>query len=101
MRTPKDVSVKQGENVAMECVASGHPAPQISWTKNDYPLGENGRYTFLSSGSLMITDIQYEDRGIYRCTASNRLDSASATAIIRVNGNTLLPSFLIDKHCFQ
>ena len=38
-------------------------------------------------GSLTISDVQYEDRGTYNCTAYNTIGSVSASAVLTVHGN--------------
>ena len=49
------------------CSAVGNPAPHFKWSKEDGRL-ENGRFTPLANGSLMVKSIQREDKGIYICT---------------------------------
>ncbi|XP_050432656.1 protein borderless isoform X2 [Adelges cooleyi] len=77
-RPPKFVIVpkvlyfrKVGDNVTMPCAAENlHRDPAIVWQK------ENGKSLFnprvsLHGGNLTLIDLRYEDRGIYRCVASN------------------------------
>ena len=35
LQTSKDVVVQEGENVTLVCRASGHPAPRITWRRED------------------------------------------------------------------
>lgn len=51
----------------MSCNASGDPVPKITWTKDGLPQNQ-----FNASGSkLHLVNVQENDIGSYRCTASN------------------------------
>ena len=62
----------------MQCSASGNPAPQFKWSKNDRRL-QNGRFIQLANGSLMVKSIQREDKGIYTCTIHQSRGSESTS----------------------
>ena len=87
VRKPSDKLATEGQTLALECSAVGEPTPSIDWTKNGHAsLPSNPRYSILRSGSLVIANIRFEDRGIYACTARNRLQSISASAGVMVYG---------------
>ena len=48
--------------------------------------GLNGREYVLSNGSLVISNIQVEDEGLYTCLVENELGTISASAIVKVQG---------------
>lgn len=58
--------------VSLDCMASGIPAPVITWYKDGLPLQKNDRHIFiLQNQRLIIVELKYEDRGIYSCNISN------------------------------
>jgi len=65
----ESVSVLLGQNMSLECVAHGVPAPQIVWEKYGGQL-PSGRYSLLL-GQLFIGNVKKHDAGTYLCTASN------------------------------
>ena len=76
-----------GESVTLECSATGHPVPRITWTKGDQtPVPEDPRVRVTPSGGLYIQNVAQEDSGEYACTASNSIGSIHATAFIIVQG---------------
>jgi len=77
---PKHLELKSGESVNMSCIAEGHPIPNVYWTKNDIPFGNNTTIiTFETSSSsvtistLSINFITYINSGNYVCHAVNTL----------------------------
>lgn len=86
---PQNTEVLVGESVTLECSATGHPPPRITWTKGDRtPLPEDPRVSITPSGGLYIQNVQQDDSGEYTCFASNSLDSIQATALIIVQGGS-------------
>ncbi|XP_071806215.1 hemicentin-2-like isoform X2 [Asterias amurensis] len=78
-RVPVDQSVTVGGRVTLACSATGTPDPVISWSKigGSIPLD---RMESPSPGWLRITSIIATDSGVYICTASNGLQSATSQA---------------------
>lgn len=84
---PQNTEVLVGESVTLECSATGHPPPRISWTRGDRtPLPADPRVNITPSGGLYIQNVAPGDSGEYACFASNRIDSIHATAFIIVQG---------------
>lgn len=89
---PQNTEVLVGESVTLECSATGHPPPRITWTRGDRtPLPEDPRVSITPSGGLYIQNVQQEDSGEYTCFASNSLDSIHAAALIIVQGGSGRP----------
>ncbi|KAM8931068.1 hemicentin-1 [Pelodytes ibericus] len=68
----KELSVVQGSQVVLPCTTHGIPTPAITWTKNKVPITEeNGKYTLMTSGELILQNAENKDMGNYVCTARN------------------------------
>uniref|UniRef100_A0A3Q3L4X2 Uncharacterized protein n=1 Tax=Mastacembelus armatus TaxID=205130 RepID=A0A3Q3L4X2_9TELE len=69
---PSDVSAPVGEEVVLECRATGIPTPRLSWLKDGVTLGgsENHHITSTTDGStLTLLRLSPEDSGTYTCLA--------------------------------
>ncbi|XP_019511054.1 PREDICTED: neural cell adhesion molecule L1-like protein [Hipposideros armiger] len=65
------VTILRGDTLLLECFAEGIPTPQVDWEKVDGDLPK-GRETKESYGkTLKIENVSFQDKGVYRCTATN------------------------------
>lgn len=81
-KTPKSVTVKEGDNVEVHCHADGFPKPNIIWKREDnsiMPAGGNSH----RGTPLYIRKAHRMDRGGYYCIASNGVGTPDEK-IIRV-----------------
>ena len=64
--------------IKIDCKAYGTPLPEISWYKDGRRIQqyENG-YTILPNGTLLISNLQPNDNGLYECWAMS--ESGNAT----------------------
>ena len=93
---PQNQITDIGASVTFNCTATGLPAPNISWIKNNdsFALQSNPRVTFINDplddkstqSHLFITRVKEEDFGKYQCEAKNSGDK-----------NLSLPAFLTPK----
>lgn len=65
-----DTTVDEGDLVDLICNATGRPTPRIEWMRIGGALLPIGRER-LFEPLLRISSVEAEDRGKYRCTASN------------------------------
>ena len=73
-----------GASVTLRCTASGDPTPTQSWTRNGAAITDP-RFTVQSGGSeLLVQNVVEADQGQYRCVATNRAGSGSATVDLDV-----------------
>ena len=86
-----------GNSATFVCEAVAFPRHEVNWT---FTSGSDGvtsasedadKYSIVRDsgemfGSLTISDVQYEDRGTYKCTAYNTIGSVSASAVLTVHG---------------
>uniref|UniRef100_T1JTF9 Olfactomedin-like domain-containing protein n=2 Tax=Tetranychus urticae TaxID=32264 RepID=T1JTF9_TETUR len=65
--------VREGDNVVIECIASGQPRPIYSWYKKDgKPIRlKNNTYVEVCGGRLNLTRVRREHSGTYVCYANN------------------------------
>ncbi|NXC17803.1 MXRA5 protein, partial [Corythaeola cristata] len=96
----RDVTVYFGETVAMECQASGTPAPHISWIFPDRKILQTvttteSRIMLHENRTLSIKQATFSDRGVYKCVASN---AAGADSIaVRLHIAALPPIIQQDR----
>lgn len=83
---PQDVTVRPREDVALQCQASGEPAPTVEWLRAGQPLRASQRLRTLPDGSLWLQRVEAGDAGTYECVAHNLLGSTTAQAILAVRG---------------
>ncbi|XP_048838394.1 opioid-binding protein/cell adhesion molecule-like isoform X1 [Brienomyrus brachyistius] len=78
----KDMTVNEGSNVRLVCLATGRPEPSITWR---HRLMRGNK--FLSEGEYIeITAITKEQSGIYECTSSNDISAPDMRTVhITVN----------------
>ncbi|GIY20735.1 peroxidasin [Caerostris darwini] len=70
---PNDVDVSFGGTAYFTCKADGDPKPDIVWLHNSNEIlpEQEERYSILTDGTLMITEAQDLDAGVYECMAKN------------------------------
>ena len=73
---PKDTVVDFYDSVTLGCIASGNPQPTIQWFKDSQLIAGE------SSQTYTIDSVDLPDRGLYSCTASNRLGSVSSDRVV-------------------
>lgn len=79
---PSDVDISFGGTAYFNCKADGDPKPDIVWLHNNNEIlpDEGGRYSVLTDGTLMITDTQDLDEGVYECMAKNPVGEVKSRA---------------------
>uniref|UniRef100_G3UHY1 Ig-like domain-containing protein n=1 Tax=Loxodonta africana TaxID=9785 RepID=G3UHY1_LOXAF len=83
---PQDTTVRSGEDVVLQCQATGEPAPTVEWLRAGQPLRASQRLRTLLDGSLWLEHVEARDAGMYECVAHNLLGSATAQAFLAVRG---------------
>ncbi|KAM6911248.1 opioid-binding protein/cell adhesion molecule [Lycodopsis pacificus] len=74
----KDVTVNEGSNVNLMCLAVGRPEANIIW-KHHSP---RGTHTFVTEGEhLVLTAITKEQSGSYECIASNDISNPDVRTV--------------------
>ena len=66
------LTVNESTTASLLCSASGNPAPQITWSRENGVLPTN-RTKVTAEGLMQIDDARFEDAGKYKCVARNIL----------------------------
>uniref|UniRef100_S4RHA4 Ig-like domain-containing protein n=1 Tax=Petromyzon marinus TaxID=7757 RepID=S4RHA4_PETMA len=91
------VRITSGDSIALECRASGDPAPLITWRLPDGSVPHSsGRLLTHANGSLEIRSAARSDAGRYACVARGADGSRDArlSVDLTVMGAPAPPSFL-------
>uniref|UniRef100_A0A8C3TFJ7 Peroxidasin like n=1 Tax=Chelydra serpentina TaxID=8475 RepID=A0A8C3TFJ7_CHESE len=92
---PQDTEVLVGTSSILECMATGHPQPHISWTRGNGESLDESRYNITSSGGLFIQNVTLQDHNQFICHAHNNQGSIQASANIIVQAP---PQFTITPY---
>eukprot|EP00072_Mus_musculus_P043128 XP_006516032.1 PREDICTED: neuronal cell adhesion molecule isoform X34 [Mus musculus] len=97
IKQPEYAVVQRGSKVSFECrVKHDHTLiPTIMWLKDNGELPNDERFS-TDKDHLVVSDVKDDDGGTYTCTANTTLDSASASAVLRVVAPTPTPAPIYD-----
>ena len=95
-KPPSSVTVKEKESITLPCNSAGFPHPVITWYKNGHQIDDERKQ--FNKKDLEIRDIQFDDRGIYTCTAENLLGRVELSVNVTVEGmyRALFPVSIIE-----
>ncbi|GFS00834.1 myosin light chain kinase, smooth muscle [Elysia marginata] len=82
-----DVSLKDGDELVLECDIQGNPRPQISWIRDGVEIFDSQDFQISMIGDhckLQIADIYPEDEGRYSCKAVNALGETTTSCFVTV-----------------
>lgn len=72
-----------GTDIVLPCKVHARPKAEVFWMNDEGNLIEqNHRYKLLPSGSLLITDIKWEDMGTYKCISRNTMGKDTADVFL-------------------
>ncbi|KAM4710791.1 matrix-remodeling-associated protein 5 isoform 2-T3 [Anableps anableps] len=95
--------VVQGQDLKVDCVASGLPSPEITWALPDGTMvnpikqkagvrvGRSRRYVVFDNGTLYFNDVGQPEEGDYTCYAQNQVGKDEMKVRVRVKGGTSPP----------
>ncbi|KAL3123123.1 hypothetical protein niasHT_005056 [Heterodera trifolii] len=86
----------EGKVAVLDCVASGEPAPLISWQRNGVLVEMGVRYV-LEGSRLKVIDTRSSDSGIYVCEATNEAGTDQQAFTLEV----LIPPKLTSESARQ
>ncbi|XP_072336205.1 neurofascin homolog (chicken) a isoform X11 [Scyliorhinus torazame] len=79
--------ILRGEDLLLECIASGVPTPDIIWYKKGGELPWPKVRIENYNKTLRISDVSEENSGEYFCLASNKMGSIRHTITVRVKAS--------------
>lgn len=98
---PKEIQrAAEGQTINLTCQVFGSPKPIIVWRKGQEQL-TGGRFKVMDEGHLQIEDVSLVDAGMYTCTATNKLGTASATGTLVVRRKTLIQTEPLDIMIYE
>ncbi|XP_029454565.1 papilin isoform X2 [Rhinatrema bivittatum] len=83
------VEASLGQTIQLLCSVSAFPFPRVEWLKNGQPVSSI-RHTYQSDSSLMISQVNAEDAGLYTCTVSNGHHQESHQVQLQIQDDTVL-----------
>ena len=91
-------TINDGSSATFICDALAFPEHAISWTFTNISgvvtdiVIDDSKYSIVANrgttrfGELTVMNVDYEDRGVYTCTATNSIGSNRASANLTVHG---------------
>ncbi|KAB1258936.1 Hemicentin-1 [Camelus dromedarius] len=81
-----ELSVIVNNPLELTCIASGIPAPKITWMKDGRPLPQMDQVQILGGGEVLrISSAQVEDTGRFTCLASSPAGDDDKEYLVRVH----------------
>ncbi|XP_030376936.1 interference hedgehog [Scaptodrosophila lebanonensis] len=85
VRAPSANLTNEGEQLHLECRATGDPEPQIYWLLNGENIALDSEARVQSNGKLILNSVQKRHAGYIQCFARNELGEHSAGTLLQVN----------------
>lgn len=84
-----DVQISRGNTIMLECRVTGKPTPTVTWYKDGRTIFEDSKHRIeIRPGDLCVLTIRgvdYEDEGMYTCTAFNDAGEDSTAASFQIS----------------
>uniref|UniRef100_A0A672HKD1 MAM domain containing glycosylphosphatidylinositol anchor 2a n=1 Tax=Salarias fasciatus TaxID=181472 RepID=A0A672HKD1_SALFA len=74
-------TIREGETLELQCLVTGHPRPQVRWTKTAGGASDRPGDSSLHNETLKIEKITRHQGGRYYCKAENGLGSPAIRSI--------------------
>ena len=78
---PEDVTVREGDDISLECQVGGDPRPSFTWTREDGRVIKSAK-----ESSLKMRRVLSSDEGVYQCRADNAVGSVTGSVSLIVHG---------------
>uniref|UniRef100_A0A4W6ERU5 HEPACAM family member 2 n=1 Tax=Lates calcarifer TaxID=8187 RepID=A0A4W6ERU5_LATCA len=85
-KNPSHAVVEDKANVTLTCSVERGTRVAFQWLRDNIPLGPSDRYHFSQGNStLLIIPVRKEDKGTYRCVASNPVSRGRHSRGVELN----------------
>ncbi|XP_029023079.1 HEPACAM family member 2 [Betta splendens] len=85
-KTPAYAVVEDKANVTLSCSVERGTRVAFRWLRDNAALGPSDRYHLSAdSSTLLVSPVRKEDRGAYRCVASNAVSRAQHSSAVELN----------------
>lgn len=74
---PTRIRTRTSARITLRCPVVGIPRPTVTWLRDGKEVSEGDRITILRDNSLVISTVEREDAGKYKCNAVNLLGNAT------------------------
>ncbi|PRD27171.1 UNVERIFIED_CONTAM: Hemicentin-1 [Trichonephila clavipes] len=102
--TPTDVEAVSGDSVTLNCQGTGKPEPNTFWSRivgssSEYvPVTNSNQFVFHNNASLVLSEIEKDHEGVYKCTVSNEIgENLTKTIIVKVIDENIREKKIIRK----
>ncbi|XP_069967904.1 uncharacterized protein zormin isoform X6 [Bactrocera oleae] len=88
----KEYAVMLGQIARFECIVQSHPPANVTWSRNGVALQNNAKYAIEYRNGvcrLTIPQAYPDDAGVYACTATNPLGTATTSGQLLVQAKRL------------
>lgn len=94
--SPEIITLSQGETLRVQCLASGNPKPNLTWSKR----GNKAEHTTIdeSKSELILEDVDQSHADTYSCTANNEIGNPVTSEFKVVVKFTPVVSILEQKN---
>lgn len=76
---------KEAGSLLIECIVSGYPKANVTWTKDNGEL-PNERFIVQANSSLLVMKASFGDSGTYACVAENEFGTDRKEFTVTVFG---------------
>ena len=78
------VVIASGMVLDLECVTTGTPPPQVTWSRDGMVLEADGSEVIITGANLVITNTSLLDSGQYHCSAASTAGLVSSSVQVLV-----------------
>lgn len=76
-------------DLALECIVDGLPKPNVAWFKDNIQIWTHDNINLKNDNQILVINrARIEDKGVYRCEASNRAGVEVRSTTIYFQGTT-------------
>ncbi|UJR16314.1 hypothetical protein I4U23_003220 [Adineta vaga] len=77
----------RGYKLSLKCIFGGLPTPGVIWRKINGTIPERRSTVTMEKQELVITDLQFEDAGLYECRGHNELGNDLFSINVRIEAD--------------